>query len=115
MQNKIIPVTVRLPKSLNLKLKNQAAKLGFTKTGMLKISIHHFLKEVDTNLNSVDTSLYEHDASYRMVLNLNEFMNSLLVEASSTYSLSINAVVTRVCILASLYYEELLSKLGFDD
>lgn len=113
MQNEI-SLTIRIPEKLNNKLKLQSHKLGFTKTGMIKLAIYRFLKEIPTDLSTVDVEPYK-GKTFRLVLNLNEFLNELLVEFSNTYGLSVNSVVTRVCILTSLYYEELLIKLGFDD
>lgn len=107
-------LTVRIPEGLNSKLKNQAKCLGFTKTGMIKLSIHQFLAELPVDLSLVNTSTFT-GKPFRLVLNINDYLNALLVDASKTYNLSINGVITCVCILSFQYYDELLTKLGFDD
>ncbi len=109
-----ISLTIRIPEKLNIKLKQQASKLGFTKTGMIKISIHQFIKEKPYNLLDVDVENYK-GKNFRLVLNINDFTNNVLLETAQKYNISVNSVVIRVCILASQYYEELLLKLGFDD
>lgn len=109
-----ISLTVRIPQSLNNKLKQQSSTLGFTKTGMIKLSIHQFLKENPHDISKVDIESYQ-DKPFRLVLNINDFMNSILLDTAKTYNISVNNVVIRVCILASQYYEELLLKLGFED
>lgn len=107
------PLTVRIPEDLNAKLKEQSKALGFTKTGIIKLSIYQFLDERPADLSKVNIEPYQ-GKPFRFVLNLNAFMSGLIAAASLKYGLSNNAVLIKVCALASQYYAELLSKLGFD-
>lgn len=103
-----VSLTVRIPKSLSDKLISKGKSIGFTRTNFIRIAIHQFLSDTQTDLSSVNNSSYT-DKPTRFVLNLNAGTYALLEQASAAYKLSINAVILRVCILVLEYYSKLLT------
>lgn len=109
MSSNNISVTVRLPHDLNEELKTTSAKVGMTKTNLIRLAIHECLAKGTDKLQFSEKSCPQKD---RLVLNINQTTLDLLNEASVKHGQSVNAVVTSVCIWGIEYYSRWLQLLG---
>lgn len=94
-----IPLTVRLPHELNIKLKSVSKDVGMTKTNLIRIAIHEFAKGKIT----IDFSSNFSTDKDRLVLNVNQLTYDILDNTCKQYNQSMNAVVTEICVAAIEY------------
>ncbi|MBR7928416.1 hypothetical protein KBI51_09595 [Aerococcaceae bacterium zg-ZUI334] len=105
--DKLVSLTLRIPKSLNQELKYLSSQLGFTKSSLIKIAIHEFVDKIE-----MTTHEFTDNDSFRMVLKVNDITHRMLIEASKRYELSINQVVIKTCYLSVERYTKLLRELN---
>ena len=105
-----VSLTVRLPDDLDKQLKATSKALGFTKTNMIRLSIHEYLDPSTLDDLKEVVSKYGGDR-HRLVLNINQLTYDILEKLSIEHDVSINHLLIYSSAKSLEHYSKLLKKL----
>lgn len=104
-----ISITMRISETLDSQLNTIKKVLGFSKTTLIRLSIHEFL-DCD-ELNDIHDLVDNEIKTKRLVFNTNKYSYSILKRQSEKYNISVNSLLIYSSLKAVKHYSTLIEKL----